>query len=103
MLICIIRGGYLVAIKRNGGIKMYKTEVSIEGMMCHNCEKHMNEAIEKKFVIENVESFHDKNLTVITSKEPIAESDLKAVVEETGYKYISSKTEEKKGFSFGKK
>ena len=82
---------------------MYKTEVGIEGMMCHNCEKHMNEAIMKNFDVENVESFHDRNLTVITSGNPLDEAKLKAVVEETGYKYISSKTEEKKGFSFGKK
>ena len=28
---------------------MYKTTVTVEGMMCHMCEKHVNEAVSKAF------------------------------------------------------
>ena len=56
---------------------MYKTIMDVEGMMCGNCEKHMNEMIQEKF---------DK---------------LKAEVAEIGYKVIEIEVEpyEKKKFS----
>ena len=33
---------------------MYKTIMDVEGMMCGNCEKHMNEMIQEKFDVKEV-------------------------------------------------
>lgn len=84
---------------------MTKTVLSIEGMMCGMCEKHMNEAIEKAFSVKKVTSSHTKKETEILSEAPLDEEQLKAAVAAAGYtlKGIQSEPYEKKGFSlFGK-
>ena len=63
-----------------------KTVFSVEGMMCHNCEKHVNEAIKKAFKVKSVDSDHKKNETVVISKEELNAEAVKAVIEEQGYK-----------------
>ena len=50
---------------------MYKTIVDVEGMMCGNCEKHMNERIEAKFDVKGVTSSHKKAVTEISFSIPI--------------------------------
>lgn len=83
---------------------MYKIELGIEGMMCHKCEAHMNEAVNENLKVNKVESFHDKNLTVIESDEAISEDMIKEVVAKTNYKLVSYSIEEiqKKSFTFNK-
>ncbi|MBQ1410243.1 MAG: copper resistance protein CopZ [Oscillospiraceae bacterium] len=84
---------------------MTKTVLSIEGMMCGMCEKHMNEAIEKAFKVKKVTSSHTKKETEILSEAPLDEELLKTTVAATGYTLQGIHTEpyEKKGFSlFGK-
>ncbi|EFD05332.1 hypothetical protein HMPREF0631_1668 [Peptostreptococcus anaerobius 653-L] len=39
---------------------MNKITVGIKGMMCGNCENHMNEAIKKAFDSKKVKSSHKK-------------------------------------------
>ena len=80
---------------------MKKLTLKIDGMMCENCEKHINEAIKSHFPVESVESSHEKGETVIITPQELPEDQLKAVVEETGYRFLAMKTEdyhEHKGF-----
>ena len=46
---------------------MYKTTVTVEGMMCHMCEKHVNEAVSNAFAAENPVSDHTANKTAFIS------------------------------------
>lgn len=84
---------------------MNKYTLKIDGMMCENCEKHMNQAIRDNFNVKEVSSSH-KNKESIVIAENLDEEKLKSVVEETGYKLLSVTSEpySKKGlFSFLKK
>ena len=72
---------------------MYKTTVTVEGMMCQNCEKHVNEAVKKNFKVKDVSSSHDDNLTTILSKKEIDADKLIAVITEAGYNAKDVKTE----------
>lgn len=73
---------------------MVKTTVKIEGMMCGMCEAHMNDAFRKNFKVKKVTSSHSKNETVITSVSPLDAEEIKKVVDETGYKFVSVSSEE---------
>ena len=73
---------------------MIKTTVKIEGMMCGMCEAHVNDAFRKNFKIKKVTSSHSKNETVITSASPLDAEEIKKVVDETGYKFVSVSSEE---------
>ena len=55
---------------------MYKTIMDVEGMMCGNCEKHMNEMIQEKFDVKEVTSSHKKAETQIISEEKLDEDKL---------------------------
>lgn len=80
---------------------MYKTIVDVEGMMCGNCEKHMNERIESEFDVKEVTSSHKKAVTEIISEKKLDEEKLKAEIAEIGYQVIEIQVEpyEKKKFS----
>ncbi len=77
---------------------MIKTRLTIEGMMCHNCEAHMNEAIKMNFAVQSVSSDHEKNLTEVLSEEELSELKLKAVTAETGFSLKAMEQEEIEGF-----
>ena len=78
---------------------MLKVTLNIEGMKCHNCENHMNEAIRKNFMVEEVTSSHEKNETVIITKNDIDEKKISEIVAEEGYDFkgILKETYVKKG------
>ena len=83
---------------------MVKMTAKVEGMMCPRCEAHVNDAIRAKFKVKNVESSHGKGETVILAPEALPAADVKAAIEEAGYRVLDVKTEpcEKKGlFHFG--
>ena len=65
---------------------MVETTVEVTGMMCGNCERHVNNAVKGAFEVESVVSDHENNRTVIVSKNPLDEEKLRAVIEEEGYK-----------------
>ena len=67
---------------------MIKTTVKVEGMMCPMCEKHVNEAVQKAFDVESVESSHEKGETVITSAHPLDKDAVIAAINESGYKAV---------------
>ena len=86
-------------------IRMTKTVLKIDGMMCGMCESHMNDAIRNAFKVKKVSSSHSKGEAEIISEEALDETKLREAVEKTGYKLldISAEPYEKKGFSlFGK-
>lgn len=67
---------------------MKKYIVGIYGMMCQNCEAHMNKAIEENFDVKKVQSSHEKKRSVIIAEE-LDEEKLKSVVADTGYTFVS--------------
>ena len=78
---------------------MIQTTLKIEGMMCHMCEAHVNEAIRNHFDVKKVQSSAKDKETVIVSNEALDEAEITAVIAETGYelKGIETKPYEKKG------
>lgn len=83
---------------------MTKVTLEIEGMACSMCESHINEAVRKAFDVKKVSSSHSKNQTVILTEQEIDEQALRQVIDATGYRVSSIRSEpyQKKGlFSFG--
>ena len=72
---------------------MLKTTLKIDGMLCGLCEAHINDAVRKNFDVKKVSSSHSKGVTEIISENPVDETKLKKVIEETGYTPVSVKTE----------
>ena len=72
---------------------MYKTTVTVEGMMCHMCEKHVNEAVSKAFAAENPVSDHTANKTEFISAEKPDAAKVKEVIEAAGYTVKAVHTE----------
>ena len=69
---------------KKGASAMQKT-ISIEGMMCMHCVKHVNEALSKVDGVSLVEvSLENKNAIVTLTKD-VSDSALKAAVETEGY------------------
>lgn len=83
---------------------MIKTTLKIDGMMCNMCESHVNDAVRREFDVKKVSSSHKNGTTEIISEAALDEAKLKSVIEETGYKVLSSESQtyEKKGFSLFK-
>lgn len=65
-----------------------KYTVGITGMMCAKCESRMAAALAEKLAAKNVECSHDKNEAVFEADREVTEAEAKAVVEDTGYKFI---------------
>ena len=69
--------------------KEMKKTMIIEGMMCPHCEARVKKTLE---ALENVEEAfvsHSEDKAVVTLKENICDEELKAIVENEGYKVIS--------------
>ena len=73
---------------------MLTITLNVEGMMCQNCEKHVNKAVESNFAVQSVTSDHEKNETVIVCSEKPDMERLKAVIAEEGYTVVSEKVTE---------
>ncbi len=73
---------------------MKKITVKVDGMMCGMCESHINDAVRNAFKVKKVKSSHRKGETVIMTETDISEEELRAVIDNTGYKAVSVKTEE---------
>lgn len=80
---------------------MFKITAKVDGMMCGNCEKHVNEAINEAFSVKKVTSSHTDKETVILAKEDIDTEKVKAVIEEAGYQVSDITKETYKSF-FGR-
>ena len=83
---------------------MYKTTVTIDGMMCGMCESHINNAIRNKITVKKISSSHKKGETVIISESKLTSEMITAALDGSGYSVMNVTCEpyEKKGF-FSKK
>lgn len=72
---------------------MYKITVNVEGMMCENCEAHVNKAVSRNFDVKSVTSSHESGKTEIISENPVDEAKLKEIISEEGYTVTAVKTE----------
>ncbi len=68
---------------------MNKT-IIIEGMSCEHCEMHTKEELEKIDGVISAEADADQGQAVVEMGKEVAESKLKAAVEEAGYEYIKT-------------
>ena len=59
--------------------------IKVKGMMCHNCERHVKEALEALSGVESAEADFQTGLVKICGN--AAEADVKAAVQAAGYKY----------------
>ena len=68
-----------------------KKELSVEGMMCQNCVKHVTRALEGVPGVSRVEvSLEDKRATV-SAADSVSDEALKAAVAEAGYEVTGIK------------
>lgn len=78
---------------------MYKTVVSVEGMMCDMCEAHINERIRKNLHVKKVSSSHKKNQSVIISETSLTKEEIEDALSPMGYHCLDAvSTPCKKGF-----
>ncbi len=61
------------------------TTISVKGMMCHNCERHVREALEALPGIASAEPNFETGLVKITGT--AAEAEMKQAITAAGYKY----------------
>ena len=87
-------------------IKMTKTVIRIEGMMCGMCESHVNDTVRNTVpAVHEVKSSRKNGETIIITDNVPDESELRTAIEKHGYRVLSVTSEpyEKKGFSLFKK
>ncbi len=72
---------------------MYKITLQIDGMACGMCEAHVNDAIRRAFPVKKVTSSHSKGCTEILSETEIPESELREVLDGTGYQLTGYQSE----------
>ena len=78
---------------------MTEITVNIDGMMCGMCEAHICDAVRREFNVKKIKASHTKNQAEIFTENDIPDDRLKAVIDETGYTFVSAehKPYEKKG------
>ncbi len=69
------------------GQKETKT-LTVNGMMCQNCERHVKTALEKIDGISEAVADHNNNSVVITLTADVSEEAIKQAVTEEGYEYV---------------
>jgi len=62
-------------------------KISVKGMMCGHCEKHVKEALEAIDGITSATASHEKAEVAIETSKEVDESVIKAAVEKAGYEY----------------
>lgn len=83
---------------------MIKHTVKIDGMMCGMCEAHISDTIRKTFPqSKKVLAYRKKAEATFLTEDEIDVSALKKAISDTGYKFVSSSSEEyKKHGLFGR-
>ncbi len=61
------------------------TKIKVKGMMCHNCERHVREALEALPGVESAEANFETGL--VTLRGAASEAEMKAAVKAAGYKF----------------
>ena len=77
------------SIQRSKGVNetMSETTVSVKGMMCQNCEKHVKKALEGLEGISEAAADHTVGIVIIKHDKPLDEEAVKAAVTDAGYEY----------------
>ena len=71
--------------------KLIKKTITVEGMMCSNCEKHVQEALEKIEGVKSAVANHKKSKVTVKLSPSVPENLLEQAVTEAGYRYSSEK------------
>ena len=84
---------------------MVKMTVGVDGMMCPMCEAHVASAVKARFPgrFEKVTASKGRKNCVIIASEELPEAEVRAAIDETGYRATSFSCEpwEKKKGLFG--
>ncbi|BEU87985.1 heavy metal translocating P-type ATPase [Selenomonas sp. TAMA-11512] len=72
-----------------GAEKIMKKTISIEGMMCQNCVKHVKKALNGVAGVESVEVSLENNHAVVTVDDRVKDAALKEAIVEAGYEVTS--------------
>ena len=62
-----------------------KKIISVEGMGCQNCVKHVTEALEALDGVDKAEVSLEKNNAVITLSKDVSDETIKSAIDEAGY------------------
>ncbi len=76
-------------IKMFGFGKKETKTLTVNGMMCHNCERHVKEALEKIDGISEAKADHETNSVTITVTGDVSEEVIKKAITDEGYEYVS--------------
>ena len=68
--------------------KQMERNITVNGMMCPNCERHVKEALEKVEGVAQATSNHQTNSVALVLDGEVSEEALKNAVTEAGYEYI---------------
>lgn len=63
--------------------------ISIEGMSCQHCVKHVTEALEELNGVKNVEVNLSAGRAIIETEGQVSDSQIKAAIEDAGYDVLS--------------
>lgn len=79
---------------------MKEIVVNVNGMMCQNCEKHVNEAVKKLAGVKSAVADKDAKNVVVQAKDDVDVESIKQAVVDAGYEVGESavRSIEKKGF-----
>lgn len=74
---------------------MYKNIIGIEGMACGMCEAHIADAIRGAFPdAKKVKVSRRRKNAVFVTQEPVEEGAVKAVIDDTGYRFVDFRSSE---------
>jgi copper chaperone len=65
-----------------------KTKVTIEGMSCGHCVKHVKGALEELEGVRNVDVNLENKTAIFDSNTEIGEAKIKYVIEDVGYEVV---------------
>ena len=64
---------------------MKETIIKVEGMVCNGCENRVQNALKNINGVESVVADHTTGTVKITSKNEVAESDMKEKIKDIGF------------------
>ena len=62
-----------------------KKIISVEGMGCQNCVKHVTEALEALDGVDKAEVSLEKNNAIVTLSKDVSDEVIKSAIDEAGY------------------
>lgn len=65
-----------------------KMKITVNGMMCHHCETHVQKALEGIDGVEQAVANHSESMVEITASKDISEEAVRNAIAEAGYEYV---------------